>query len=126
MKEIEKLLSAVSPQELARANRLLQSNRFLSAKYLDDDGLQTFEAMIAHQNGILMPYFMTGDDHALVCQCGNHAGLCIHKIALLLAAKCMVEENCPDYHTALKRSTATAVESGIQEMLGAFKTNQPQ
>ena len=126
MKQIKELLSAVSPQELARANRLLQSNRFLSAKYLDDAGLQTFEAMIAYHNGILMPYFMTGDDHALVCQCDHHAGLCVHKIALLLAAKCMVEENCSDYHTALKRRTASVVEHGIREMLGVLKTNQPQ
>lgn len=117
MKQIKELLSAVSPQELARANRLLQSNRFLSAKYLDDDGLQTFEAMIAHQNGILMPYFMTGDDHALVCQCDHHAGLCVHKIALLLAVKCMVEENCPDYHTTLKKRTANAIDHSIREIL---------
>ena len=86
MKRIEELLSTASPQELSRAKRLLQSNQFLSAKFIDDAGIQTFEAMITYRNGILMPYFMVGDDHALVCQCSNHAGLCVHKIALLLAA----------------------------------------
>ena len=117
MKRIEELLSAASPQELSRAKRLLQSNQFLSAKFIDDAGIQTFEAMITYRNGILMPYFMAGDDHALVCQCSNHAGLCVHKIALLLAAKCMLEEICPDYHTTLKQRTANAIDHGIREIL---------
>ena len=114
---IEELLSTASPQELSRAKRLLQSNQFLSAKFIDDAVIQTFEAMITYRNGILMPYFMVGDDHALVCQCSNHAGLCVHKIALLLAAKCMLEENCPDYHTTLKQRTANAIDHGIREIL---------
>ena len=67
MKRIEELLSTASPQELSRARRLLQSNQFLSAKFIDDAGIQTFEAMITYRNGILMPYFMVGDDHALGC-----------------------------------------------------------
>ena len=117
MKRIEELLSTASPQELSRAKRLLQSNQFLSAKFIDDAGIQTFEAMLTYRNGILMPYFMVGDDHALVCQCSNHAGLCVHKIALLLATKCMLEENCPDYHTTLKQRTANAIDHGIREIL---------
>ena len=43
MKRIEELLSTASPQELSRARRLLQSNQFLSAKFIDDAGIQTFE-----------------------------------------------------------------------------------
>lgn len=125
MKRIEELLSTASPQELSRARRLLQSNQFLSAKFIDDAGIQTFEAMITYRNGILMPYFMVGDDHALVCQCSNHAGLCVHKIALLLAAECMLEENCPDYHTTLKQRTANAIDHGIGSSLFACrKTNR--
>lgn len=48
MKRIEELLSTASPQELSRARRLLQSNQFLSAKFIDDAGIQTFEAMITY------------------------------------------------------------------------------
>ena len=108
--KIEKLLATASPSQILNAQRLLESDDVLSVTFLDDAGMKTFEAMIAYRGGILMPYFITGDDNALVCQCERKDTLCVHKIAVLLAAQIMLETDCSNYRMAMKIKTAQAME----------------
>ena len=108
--KIEKLLATASPSQILNAQRLLESDDVLSVMFLDDVGMKTFEAMIAYRGGILMPYFMTGDDNALVCQCERKDTLCVHKIVVLLAAQIMLETDCSNYRMAMKIKTAQAME----------------
>lgn len=108
--QIENLLATASPSQILKAQKLLESNDVLSVTFLDDAGMKTFEAMIAYRGGILMPYLMTGDDHALVCQCERKDILCVHKIAVLLAAQIMLETDCSDYRMAMKIKTAQTME----------------
>ena len=115
--KIEELLVDASPSQILNAQRLLESDDVLSVTFLDDAGLKTFEAMIAYRGGILMPYFMTGDDQALICQCEQKDTLCVHKIALLLAVQIMLEEDCSDYHMALKQKAAQYMERVIRSIL---------
>ena len=115
--KIEELLTTASPAQISKAQKLLESDDVLSMTFLDDAGLKTFEAMIAYRGGILMPYFMTGDDHALVCQCEQKDTLCVHKIAVLLAAQIMLEEDCSDYHMALKQKAAQSMERVMRSIL---------
>ena len=115
--KIEELLGTATPTQILKGKKLLESNDVLSVKFLNDAGNGIFEAMIAYRGGILMPYFMTGDDDALVCQCEKNDTLCVHKVALLLAAKFMRELDCPDYHAALKQSTAQVMEQILNPLL---------
>lgn len=110
-KNIEKRLAGVSTSQLEQAEKLLKSDDMLSVKYVDDAGIGCFEAMIAYKGGILMPYLMVGEEHALVCQCEKKGEICVHKIALLLAARTMLEADCSDYHMALKMATAKTMET---------------
>ena len=107
---IEELLTTASPSKILKAQKFLESDDVMSVTFLDDAGTKTFEAMIAYRSGILMPYFMTGDDHALVCQCEQKDTLCVHKIAVLLAAQIMLETDCSNYRMAMKIKTAQAME----------------
>ena len=115
--KIEELLATTSPSQISKAQKLLESDDVLSVTFLDDAGTKTFEAMIAYCGGILMPYFMTGDDHALVCQCEQKDTLCVHKIAVLLAVQVMLEADCSDYHMALKLKTAQSMERILHPFL---------
>ena len=115
--KIEELLVDASPSQISKAQKLLESDDVLSVTFLDDAGLKTFEAMIAYRGGILMPYFMTDDDRALVCQCEQKDTMCVHKIAVLLAAQVMLEADCSDYHMALKIKTAQAMERILHPFL---------
>ena len=108
--KIDNLLVTASPSQILNAQRLLESDDVLSVTFLDDAGMKTFEAMIAYRGGILMPYLMTGEDDALVCQCDQKDTLCIHKIAVLLAAQIMLETDCSNYRMAMKIKTAQAME----------------
>jgi len=108
--KINDLLATASPSQILKAQKLLDSDDVLNVTFIDDAGLKTFEAMIAYHGGILMPYFMTGDDHALVCQCEQKDTLCVHKIAVLLAVQVMLEADCSDYHMALKLKAAQSME----------------
>ena len=108
--QIDDLLATASPSQILKAQKLLESNDVLSVTFLDDAGMKTFEAMIAYRGGILMPYFITGDDNALVCQCERKDTLCVHKIAVLLAAQIMLETDCSNYRMAMKIKTAQAME----------------
>ena len=115
--KIEELLVDASPSQISKAQKLLESDDVLSVTFLDDAGMKTFEAMIAYRGDILMPYLMTGEDDALVCQCEQKDTLCVHKIALLLAVQIMLEEDCSDYHMALKQKTAQSMESVMRSIL---------
>lgn len=108
--QIDDLLATASPSQILTAQKLLDSDNVLNVTFVDDEGLKTFEAMIAYRGGILMPYFMTGDDHALVCQCERKDILCVHKIVVLLAAQIMLETDCSDYRMAMKIKTAQAMK----------------
>ena len=108
--KIDNLLAPASPTQIQKAQKLLDSDDVLSVTFLDDAGMKTFEAMIAYRGGILMPYLMTGEDDALVCQCDQKDTLCIHKIAVLLAAQIMLETDCSNYRMAMKIKTAQAME----------------
>ena len=108
---IEKLLAGVPPSQVKKGEKLLmESDDVVSVKFWYDEGVNIFEAMIAYRGGILMPYFITGDDHALVCQCERKDTLCVHKIVVLLAAQIMLETDCSDYRMAMKIKTAQAME----------------
>jgi len=108
---IEKLLAEIPPSQVKKGEKLLlESDDVVSVKYWYDEGVNIFEAMIAYRGGILMPYLMTGEDDVLVCQCEQEDTLCVHKIAVLLAAQVMLEADCSDYHMALKIKTAQAME----------------
>ena len=115
--KIEELMTTASPSQISKAQKILESDDVLSVTFLDDAGMKTFEAMIAYRSGILMPYFMTGDDHALVCQCERKDTLCVHKIVVLLAAQVMLEADCSDYHMALKLKTAQSMERILHPFL---------
>lgn len=115
--KIDNLLVTASPSQILNAQRLLESDDVLSVTFLDDAGMKTFEAMIAYRGGILMPYLMTGEDDALVCQCEQKDTLCIHKIAVLLAAQVMLESDCSDYHMALKLKAAQSMERILHPFL---------
>ena len=108
--KIDNLLATASPTQIQKAQKLLDSDNVLNVTFIDDAGINTFEAMIAYSGGILMPYFMTGDDNALVCQCERKDTLCVHKIAVLLAAQIMLETDCSNYRMAMKIKTAQAME----------------
>ena len=108
--KIDNLLATASPTQIQKAQKLLKSDDVMSVTFLDDAGLKIFEAMIAYRGGILMPYFMTGDDQALIFQCEQKDTLCVHKIALLLAVQIMLEEDCSNYRMAMKIKTAQAME----------------
>ena len=115
--QIDDLLATASPSQILKAQKLLDSDDVLNVTFVDDAGLKTFEAMISYRGGILMPYFITGDDHALVCQCERKDTLCVHKIVLLLAAQIMLEEDCSNYHMALKQKTAQSMERVMRSAL---------
>ena len=108
--KIDNLLATASPTQIQKAQKLLDSDNVQNVTFIDDAGLKTFEAMIIYRGGILMPYFMTGDDHALACQCDQKDTLCVHKIALLLTAQIMLETDYSDYRMAMKIKTAQAME----------------
>ena len=108
--QIDDLLATASPSQILKAQKLLDSDDVLNVTFVDDAGLKTFEAMITYRGGILLPYFITGDDHALVCQCEQKDTMCVHKIAVLLAAQVMLEADCSDYHMALKIKTEQDME----------------
>ena len=108
--KIEELLTTASQDQISKAQKLLKSDDVMSVTFLDDAGLKIFEAMIAYRGGILMPYFMTGDDQALIFQCEQKDTLCVHKIAVLLAVQVMLEADCSDYHMALKLKAAQSME----------------
>ena len=108
--QIDDLLATASPSQILKAQKLLDSDDVLNVTFVDDAGLKTFEAMITYRGGILLPYFITGDDHALVCQCERKDTLCVHKIVVLLAAQIMLETDCSDYRMAMKIKAAQAME----------------
>ena len=108
--QVDDLLATASLSQILKAQKLLDSDDVLNVTFIDDAGLKTFEAMIIYRGGILMPYFMTGDGNALVCQCEGKDTLCVHKIVVLLAAQIMLETDCSDYRMAMKIKTAQAME----------------
>ena len=114
MKTIDNYIKGIDELALARAKRYLDGNKVKSVKFLRDPlDPDEFEAFVEEsKNQVLLPeievdgQFRVQDIH---CQCKNHEQLCIHKVALLLAAQIMIDTNCPDYHMALKLQTANAL-----------------
>ena len=95
----------------------MNSDRVRSVKYHRDEAEPNeFEAFIVeNEETIFMPgievdkRFRVQDIH---CQCSADDELCVHEVALLMAAQFMVEQkNSSDYHTAKKAMALQSMES---------------
>ena len=80
----------------------------ISIKHFSDE----IEGMMQEKDALLMPYYSL-DEGTLACQCQQGDGMCIHKVALLLAAQVMQEANHPDYHMAAKTLMVKKLEQAI-------------
>lgn len=112
---IAEILKSVDDSAKRRAEQYLNSKKVHSVKHFYDGLDSEFEAFIEENpKMVLMPYFVIGDGGKVTdihCQCGNPRGLCIHEIALLIAAQFMLEADYPDYHMAQKILTAKKLGS---------------
>lgn len=108
MTRMEQLLKKADPSMLSKAQQYLDSGKVISIKHFSDE----VEGMMQEKENLLMPYFLL-DEETLVCQCAEGDGMCVHKIALLLAAQIMQTADHPDYHMAAKILTAKKMEQAI-------------
>lgn len=116
-KAIQSILMGVSSTMKQQAESYLNSDKVRSVKYCYDEvEPNEFEAFIVENDEIiLMPgvevdkRFRVQDIH---CQCSADDELCVHEVALLMAAQFMMEQNnSTDYHSAKKAMALQSMES---------------
>ena len=97
-----------------KAQKCLDSKKVHSVKIFNEGDRFIIEAFIEDLKEIIYLPCLEIDKNALIvdshCQCCDDNESCIHKLALLLAAQVMFETGDYDYHMALKRKTAQALE----------------
>ena len=115
MKNITDYICELDEITLARAKAYLNTDKIKSVKFMHVQGEPNeFEGFICEGDQVLMPgievdaAFNVCDIH---CQCNDADDLCVHKVALLLAAQIMIDTNCPDYHMALNQQTANTLNT---------------
>ena len=115
MKNIANYICELDEITLARAKAYLNTDKIKSVKFMHVKGdPNEFEGFICDGEQVLMPgievdaAFNVCDVH---CQCKDADDLCVHKVALLLAAQLMIDTNCPDYHMALNRHAANTLNT---------------
>lgn len=114
MKTIAAHIQDLDDLTIARTRRYLDSNKVKSVKLMHvEDEPNEFEVFIYENGQVLMPCIEVDNELQclnLHCQCEeDDDALCVHKIALLLAAQFMITANYPDYHMACKLQTAQAL-----------------
>ena len=109
MERMKQLLSGLDPALLQKAQQYLDSGKVISIKHFPDE----IEGMMQEKDALFMPYYRLDDD-TFCCQCQQGEGMCIHKVALLLAAQVMMKVDCPDYHMAAKIFSARKLEQAIR------------
>ena len=115
MKDITDYISEIDEITLARTKEYLHTSKIKSIKFMHVEGEPSeFEGFICDGEQVLMPgievdaAFNVCDIH---CQCKDADDLCVHKVALLLAAQLMIDTNCPDYHMVINRHTANTLNT---------------
>lgn len=115
MKKISDYIQALDKDMVARAQKYLLGDNIKSVKLMTDEmDPNEFEAFIYEGGDVLLPGIEVDENLNVLnihCQCGKEDGLCVHKAALMLAAHCMIDTNCVDYHMARKLQTATVLEN---------------
>jgi len=101
---LHELVASIKPDTRIKAEKLLKSENFTSLKDFGDG----YESMITTEYGILLPQVVLTDDYAVSeyeCQCrkGKRNDFCIHVAAMLLGIETMLQADCDDYHTAVKK-----------------------
>jgi len=104
-KTIAAILMETPNREKQRAEDYLSGSKVRSVKYRRD-GLDPneFEAFIVEQEEVVLMPGIEVDETLKIkdihCSCENSDELCIHKLALLIAADFMIKTDSSDYHSA--------------------------
>lgn len=116
---IAEILMEIPNKVKQQAKAFLSSNMVRSVKYRSD-GLDPneFEAFIVEQEEIVLMPGIEVDDTLKIknihCPCENSGELCIHKVALLIAANIMIKTDSSDYHSAIQLINSVPVTSMLQ------------
>jgi hypothetical protein len=111
------------------AQNYLGSEMVHGVKQFAEGDRHVIEAFIVErQETLYMPYWEIGENGVIFdshCQCCEDEELCIHKLALLLAAQVMSATDEDDYHMASKRKTAQTLEKILSIGQKPPSTNKP-
>lgn len=103
---VSEVLNDFGEEQRREAQKYLDSKKVLSAKSFSDGVNSVFEAFIVERGKtIYMPFVELSNNHKVSdihCQCCDDEKICVHKLALLLAAQAMMEAAFCDYHMAQK------------------------
>ena len=100
--KLQKMIAAIHPALLEKAELLLMSEEFINLEDFDDG----YEAFIATEDGFLLPVVtleQNGEVLEYDCSCKGGSGICVHVAAMLLGIEKMRQTGCFNYHEAIAK-----------------------